>query len=196
VTRYQRKKRYNRGPYYRTNWTIRAQEVRLLDADNKQIGVLSIAQAREMAKEQDLDLVEIAAKAKPPVVKLIKFSKFKYLEKKKIKDKPKKSGGELKEVRLTPFIGQSDLETRLKRMRKFLTAGHKVKVSIKFIGRQVTKPEFGHKLVKDFQDKLEDIAILETKPKLVHKRMYATFSPVKVVRTKKKNEKSTQKTQG
>ncbi len=195
MTRYQKRKRYTRTPYYRTNWAIRAQEVRLLDADNKQIGVLSIAEARQMAKEQELDLVEIVEKANPPVVKLIKFTKFKYLEKKKQKDKPKKGGGELKEIRLTPFIGQSDLETRLKRMKKFLTAGHKVKVSIKFIGRQITKPEFGYKLVERFQTELEEIAILETKPKLIHKRMYATFSPTKTVKSKKQDEKVPQKTQ-
>ncbi len=164
-----------------------------MDAKGKQIGVLSIEKAREMAREQELDLIEIVEKAKPPVVKLIKFSKFKYLEKKKLKAKPKKGGGNLKEIRLTPFIGQKDLEIRLKRMKKFLTAGHKVKVSIKFIGRQVTKPEFGRKLVERFQEELEGIAILEINPKLVHKRMYATFAPTKKTKTNK-DEKSTQKT--
>lgn len=194
MSRQQRKRRPPR-PYYKTNWAIRAQEIRLLDAQGKQIGILPIEEARKMAREQELDLIEIIEKAKPPIVKLIKFSKFKYLEKKKLKAKPKKSGGNLKEVRLTPFIGQKDLEIRLKRMKKFLTAGHKVKVSIKFIGRQVTKPEFGRKLIEKFQEELEGIAILEINPKLVHKRMYATFAPAKTTKSKKnKNEKSTPKT--
>jgi translation initiation factor IF-3 len=192
VSKY-RKTNYSPRTYHKTNWAIRALKVRLLDAQGKQIGILPIQEARDMAQAEGLDLVEIVQKANPPIVKLIKFSKFKYLEKKKLKTRTKKSGGGLKEVRLTPFIGQKDLETRLEKMQKFLTAGHKVKISIKFVGRQITRPEFGHRLVERLQKDLSEVSVLETKPKLVGKRMYATFSPTKI--KAEKNEKITPQTQ-
>lgn len=166
--------------FYRTNQYIQASEVRLIDEEAKQIGVLSIGEARKMAQETGLDLVEVAPMAKPPVVKLIEFTKFKYQEAKKLKAEKKGiKGGEMKEVQMTPFISDNDYETGVKKSIKFLTTGNKVKLSIKFQGRQIQKPEFGHQLVERFKNDLADISAPEGTAKLIGKRLLITFTPVK-----------------
>jgi translation initiation factor IF-3 len=164
---------------YRINQYITASEVRLIDEDAKQIGVMAIGEARNMATETGLDLVEIAPLAKPPVVKLIEFAKFKYQESKKLKaEKRGIKGGETKEIQTTPFVSQNDYETALNRAKRFLSAGNKVKFSIKFQGREIQHPEFGHELVSRFKNDLADQAGLEGDAKLMGKRLYATFSPI------------------
>ncbi|MFA6518646.1 MAG: translation initiation factor IF-3 [Candidatus Shapirobacteria bacterium] len=172
--------------FYKINQYISAPEVRLVDEDAKQIGVLSIAEARAKSAETGLDLVEIAPLAKPPVVKLIEFAKFKYQESKKLKaEKKGVRGGELKEVQMTPFIGAQDFITRVKRSREFLTTGNKVKLSIKFQGRQIQRKEFGYQLADRFTQELSDISAREGEPRLIGKQLILTLTPVK-----KKNEKS------
>lgn len=174
---------------YRTNQYISAPNIRLLDDEGKQIGVMSIAEARAMSAETGLDLVEIAPKAVPPVVKLIEFSKFQYQESKKSKaEKRGIKGGETKEVQMTPFIGDGDYETRLRRSKEFLSSGNKVKLSIKFQGRQITHKEFGYQLIDKFKADLADIAISEGEPKLIGKRLYASFSPSKQKKAEKHEE--------
>jgi len=170
--------------YYRINRQITAPTLRLLDEDGKQIDIVTLAKAIELSQESGLDLVEIAGKAVPPVVKLIEFSKFKYQEAKKSKAEKKGiKGGETKEVQMTPFIGQGDYETRVKKSKEFLATGNKVKLSIKFQGRQIQKPEFGHQLVERFKNDLADLCAPEGMPKLIGKRLLITFTPVK--KTKK-----------
>jgi translation initiation factor IF-3 len=170
--------------YYRINRQITAPTLRLLDEEGKQIDVVTLAQAFQLSSESGLDLVEIAGKAVPPVVKLIEFSKFKYQEAKKAKaEKKGTKGGETKEIQMTPFIGQGDYDTRVKKAKEFLTTGNKVKLSIKFQGRQIQKPEFGHQLFERFKNDLADISAAEGIPKLIGKRLLVTFSPVK--KTKK-----------
>ena len=169
--------------FYKINRQITAPTIRLLDEDGKQINVVSLAEAFQLSVESGLDLVEVAGNANPPVVKLIEFSKFKYQEAKKAKaEKKGLKGGETKEVQMTPFIGQGDYDTRLKRSREFLSTGNKVKLSIKFQGRQIQKPEFGHQLVAKFQNDLAEIAAPEGEAKLIGKRLLITFSPVKKVK--------------
>jgi translation initiation factor IF-3 len=177
--------------YYRTNRQIMAPEVRLIDEEAKQIGVVSLSEAFNLSQQSGLDLVEIAPNAKPPVVKLIEFSKFKYQEAKKLKaEKRGIKGGDTKEIQMTPFIGAGDFDTRVKKSKEFLSTGNKVKISIKFQGRQIQKPEFGHQLLDKFIQKLEGMAQAEGEPKLIGKRLLLTLSP-----SKKKNEKSEPKTQ-
>jgi len=126
--------------------------------------------------ETGLDLVEIAPKSVPPVVKLINFNKFKYQEAKKAKAGKKGSrGGELKEIQMTPFIGQKDYEDRVKRAKKFLATGNKVKLNIKFQRRQITHQEFGHQLIDKFKADLADIAAPEGEAKLLGKKLFSVF---------------------
>ena len=166
--------------YYKTNRQITAPTVRLLDEDGKQINVVTLAEAFQLSQESGLDLVEVASSAVPPVVKLIEFSKFKYQEAKKAKAEKKGiKGGETKEVQMTPFIGQGDYDTRVKKSREFLTTGNKVKLSIKFQGRQIQKPEFGYQLVERFKNDLAEISAPEGIAKMIGKRLLITFTPVK-----------------
>jgi translation initiation factor IF-3 len=172
--------------FYKINNYISSPEVRLIDEEAKQIGVMSIAAARQMAADTGLDLVEVAPMAKPPVVKLIEFSKFKYQEAKKLKAEKKGiKGGEMKEVQMTPFISDNDYDTGIKKTIKFLTTGNKVKLSIKFQGRQIQRKEFGYNLVERYKKDLENYGQPEGEPKLMGKRLIFMIAP-----TKKKNIKT------
>jgi translation initiation factor IF-3 len=166
--------------FYKTNQYINAPTIRLLDDSGKQIGIVSIGEARQQSMETGLDLVEVNGSAVPPVVKLISFSKFKYQESKKLKAEKKGiKGGDLKEIQMTPFIGPGDYETRLKRSQKFLTTGNKIKLSIKFQGRQMNHQEFGHSLIAKFKTDLQEFGLPEGEAKLIGKRLMLTFTPVK-----------------
>jgi translation initiation factor IF-3 len=166
--------------FYKINHYINAPTIRLLDDAGKQIGIVLLEEARQKAFESGLDLVEINGNAVPPVVKLISFSKFKYQESKKLKSEKKGiKGGDLKEIQMTPFIGQGDYETRLKRSQKFLATGNKIKLSIKFQGRQMNHQEFGHNLIAKFKTDLQDIASPEGEAKLVGRRLMLIFTPSK-----------------
>jgi translation initiation factor IF-3 len=166
--------------FYKINHYINAPTIRLLSDDGKQIGIVSIEEARQKSFETGLDLVEINGNALPPVVKLISFSKFKYQESKKLQAEKKGiKGGDLKEIQMTPFIGQGDYETRLKRSQKFLTTGNKIKLSIKFQGRQMNHQEFGHTLIEKFKNDLKEFGSPEGEAKLIGKRLMLTFTPSK-----------------
>ncbi len=179
--------------FYKINRQITAPTLRLLDEDGKQINIVTLAEAFQLSAESGLDLVEVASNANPPVVKLIEFSKFKYQEAKKAKSEKKGiKGGETKEIQMTPFIGQGDYDTRVKKAAEFLTTGNKVKLSIKFQGRQIQKPEFGYQLVERFKSDLSEFSAIEGTAKLIGKRLIVTFGPVKKVKIN--NEKSESKT--
>ena len=166
--------------FYKINHYINAPTVRLLSDDGKQIGIVSIEEARRMSQETGLDLVEINGSAIPPVIKLISFSKFKYQESKKLKaEKRGIRGGDLKEIQMSPFIGPGDYETMIKRAQKFLTTGNKIKLSIKFQGRQMNHPEFGHNLIVKVKTDLKDFGSAEGEAKLIGKRLMLTFTPSK-----------------
>ncbi|MEK7119184.1 MAG: translation initiation factor IF-3 [Patescibacteria group bacterium] len=147
--------------FYRLNYQIASPTVRLLDEEGKQIGIVSKLEALQKAKELEIDVVEIAPNAKPPVAKLIDFKKFKYQEAKKEREnkKSQKNVG-VKEVRLRPFIGQHDFDTRLARAKEFLDAGNQVKISVFFKGREITRKEFGYDVVKRFIGKLESVKLV------------------------------------
>ena len=177
--------------FYKINQYINHPEIRLLDEEGKQIGVMTMSEARTKAYETGLDLVEINGSSKPPVVKLISFSKFKYQESKKTQaEKKGTKGGDVKEIQMSPFIGQSDYETRLKKTQKFLSTGNKVKLSIKFLGRQIQRKEFGYDLVNKYLSDLKEYAVPESEARFMGKRLIITLTPVKKTTKQKQDEKT------
>ncbi len=188
-------KNYGPKKFYKINQYITASTVRLLDEEGKQIGVMSIEEARAQSRDTGLDLVEVSGMANPPVIKLIEFSKFKYQEAKKQKSEKKGiKGGDTKEIQMTPFIGPGDYETRVKWGQKFLSTGNKVKISIKFQGRQITHKEFGYDLIQKYKKDLGDNVLIEGEPRLMGKRLIATLTATKKV-TSKDNETELKETQ-
>jgi translation initiation factor IF-3 len=164
-------------PFYRINHQIRAREVRLLDHENKQIGVMSMDEARRLSDEQVLDLVEIAPQAQPPVVKLIDYSKFLYQLKKKQQEEKKKSiTSETKQIRMGPFIGEHDLDIKVKRAKEFFEDGDKVKFEIRFRGREFTKKELGEKVLLKVIEKLQEVAKVEREPHMEGRQMVTLLS--------------------
>ena len=150
-----------------------------MDEEGKQIGIVTKLEALQKAKELDLDVVEIAPNAKPPVAKLIDFKKFKYQEAKKEQEnrKSQKNVG-VKEIRLRPFIGQHDFDTRLNRAKEFLEDGNQVKLSLFFRGREITRKEFGFDVMKRFIAGLSAVRVVR-EPKLEGKVLAAMVVPDK-----------------
>jgi translation initiation factor IF-3 len=152
--------------------------MRVLDTDGKQIGILSRAEALAKAREEELDLVEIAGSASPPVVKIIDFNKFLYQQsKKKQEEKKKAKVSETKEIRLGPFMSDNDIMVSVRRGREFLEEGDKVRLVLKFRGRQITHPEFGHAIIRKFVTAVADISKIDREPHLEGKHMVALLSP-------------------
>ena len=166
--------------FYRINQYIQAQEVRVIGEKGKQIGVMPKEEALKQAREKGLDLIEVAPRAQPPVCKIIDFRKFKYLESKKRQGERKKSSKvEIKEIRLTPFIAEGDFNFRAKRAEKFLKEGHRVKLVVKFKGRQITKKEFGYEVLGKALEKLSPFSEKDSEPKFVGRRIEINLSPDK-----------------
>jgi len=139
--------------------------------DGEQLGVITLQAALTKAQELEVDLIEIAPEAKPPVAKLIDFKKFKYLEDKKEKEARKKTKNtELKEVRFSPFIGEHDLQTNLRKVKEFLGLGDTVKISVVFKGRQMTHQEFGPKLLEKIMADLGPGAVQERQARMEGRR--------------------------
>ena len=171
--------------FYQTNQYIKAPELRVVDATGKQVGVLSRDEALAKAREAGLDLVEIAPTAKPPVAKIIDFKKFKYIEAKKEREGNKKSGKvELKEIRFTPFIATGDFDSRVSKIKEILEDGDRVKVVVKFVGRQITRVDFGHELVKKILTELEGVAVADGDAKLQGKQLFIVLNPAKKAKDK------------
>jgi translation initiation factor IF-3 len=162
--------------FYRINYQIQSQSLRLLDETGKQIGIVSKIEALQKAKELDLDVVEIASHATPPVAKLIDFKKFKYQEAKKERENRKNSKNVgVKEIRMRPFIGQHDLDTRVKQSKEFIKEGNQVRINIIFRGREITRKEFGFALIKRFIDQMESVRTI-SEPHLEGKILTATLA--------------------
>lgn len=186
-------KRYKRKPdprfLYKTNDRIAAPTVRVLDSEGKMVGILSRIEALGKARSLGLDLVEIAGKASPPVVKLIDFKKFLYQqEKKKREEKRKSKVSETKEVRLGPFMDDHDLNVRVGRARIFLQNGDKVRLVVRFKGRQITHPEFGQQVLQKSFDLLANVSKVDKEPRFEGKQLVAILTPEK----KKQHEKENQ----
>lgn len=175
--------------YYRTNERIQAPQLRVLDSEGKQVGVLSKEEALQRAREEGLDLVEIAAQANPPVVKIIDYKKFLYQQaKKKQEEKRNAKTTETKEVRLGPFMDDHDLQIAANRATTFLENGDKVKFVVKFRGRQITRPEFGYQVVQKITDILSPISKIEKEPKLEGKQLITIVSPERKKDAKEENQ--------
>jgi translation initiation factor IF-3 len=167
--------------------------LRVLDQFNKQLGVMTRDEALKMSRETGMDLVEIAGKAVPPVAKLIEFSKFKYQQQQKQQEEKKKAKiAEIKELRLTPVIAQGDFDSRMKKSRKYLEDGDKVRLVVKFQGRMITHKEFGERVLQKAVAQLADISMVEIQPRLLGKFMSMQLSPVKKKKVKVEPAQSTQ----
>ncbi len=149
------------------NEQIRDREVRLIGADGEQLGIVSAREAQQKADEAGLDLVKIAPKAKPPVCKIIDYNKYKYEQARKAKEARKKQKTmDVKEVRMSPNIDTNDLNTKVAAARKFIEKGNKVKVSIRFRGREMAHTSASRPMMDEFAEKLSDIAVIDKAPKM------------------------------
>ncbi len=163
---------------HQLNEEIRDKEVRVIGADGAQLGIMSAAAANAMAEEQELDLVKISPNAVPPVCKIMDYSKFCYDQKKREKDaKKNQKVVEIKEIRMSPSIDTNDLNTKIKAAQKFLTDGNRVKVSIRFRGREMAHTNIGEKILLDFAAACAEIASMEKNPKLEGRFMAMFLTP-------------------
>lgn len=154
------------------NEQIRDKEVRLIGADGEQLGIMSTREAMKLASEAELDLVKIAPTAKPPVCKIIDYGKFRYEQARKEKEaKKKQKTVEIKEVRLSPNIDTNDLNTKVNNARKFIGKGNKVKITLRFRGREMAHVQQSKHILDDFAKLLEDIAVVEKPAKLEGRSM-------------------------
>jgi translation initiation factor IF-3 len=163
------------GP--RVDQQIRVPEVRVIDDDGTQIGVLSIDEALGLARSKDLNLVEVAPNAVPPVCKILDYGKFKYEEEKKERAAKKhQHTSELKELRLRPRTDDHDLQVRARAARRFLEDGHKVRLVVRFRGRESSHPEVARAQINAIAEQLMDIAVVERAPEMEGRGMYAILA--------------------
>lgn len=155
---------------YRVNRQIRIPEVRLIDQNGEQVGIVTTMDAMRRAEEAGLDLVEVSPTARPPVCRILDYGKFKYAQRKKERGTHAKAS-QLKELRVRPAIDEHDLSYRLEQGRKFLEEGHKVQVVCIFRGRQMAHPEHGYEVMRKVANTLGDISKIESHPKLMGRRM-------------------------
>ncbi|MCI8557600.1 MAG: translation initiation factor IF-3 [Lachnospiraceae bacterium] len=154
------------------NEQIRDKEVRLIGSNGEQLGIMSARDAMKIAREAELDLVKVAPTAKPPVCKIIDYGKYKYEMARKEKEAKKRQKIiEIKEVRLSPNIDDNDLNTKISAARKFIQKGDKVKVSLRFRGREMAHIQHGRHILDVFAEKMSDIAVVEKAPKLEGRQM-------------------------
>jgi len=167
------------GSFVRINGKIRAREVRVIGTDNKQLGVLSLNEALAIARANGVDLVEIAATATPPVCRLVDFGKFRYEQAKKDKESKKHHhASQVKEVQLSPRIDPHDLGVKVGHAIDFLCEDMKVKVVLKFRGREMAHTEFGHQVVKRFLEAVAAFGHPDFEPKLIGRGINAMISPL------------------
>ncbi|MDE6662721.1 MAG: translation initiation factor IF-3 [Lachnospiraceae bacterium] len=154
------------------NEQIRDKEVRVIGEDGEQLGIMSSKEALKLAEEAGVDLVKIAPTAKPPVCKIVDYGKFKYEQTRKEKEAKKKQRTiEIKEIRLSPNIDTNDLNTKVNAARKFITKGDRVKVTLRFRGREMTHMNNSKHILDDFAEALSDIAVVEKAPKVEGRSM-------------------------
>jgi len=165
---------------FRINYQIRVPQVRLIDEDGTQVGIQPIQEALRLAQERGRDLVEIAPAANPPVAKILDFSKFRYEEEKKAKEARKKQkGGQLKEVRIRPRIGEHDLEVKLNHAKEFLAEQNKVQITIVFMGREMQHRDLGYALLDKIKGMLADVGEADNRPSMMGNRLIVSFVPKK-----------------
>ena len=154
------------------NEQIRDREIRLIGEDGEQLGIMSAREAMKIAQEAELDLVKIAPAAKPPVCKIIDYGKYKYEQARKEKEaKKKQKTVEVKEVRLSPNIDTNDLNTKINNAKKFISKGNKVKVTLRFRGREMAHVQQRKHILDDFAETLADVAVVEKPAKMEGRAM-------------------------
>ena len=162
------------------NEQIRDREIRLIGENGEQLGIMSAKEAFKMAKEAELDLVKIAPTAKPPVCKIIDYGKYRYeLARKEKEAKKKQKTVEIKEVRLSPNIEANDLNTKVNMAKKFIAKGDKVKVTLRFRGREMAHMQSSKHILDDFAEALADIAVIEKPAKLEGKSIMMVLTEKK-----------------
>jgi translation initiation factor IF-3 len=173
--------------FYAINQYIKSDELRVVDEKGEQVGVITRDDALSRARTAGLDLVLVAPNTKPPVAKIVSFAKFKYEQKQKDASGKKKSKSvDIKEIRFTPFIAEGDFNQRIKKAKKFLESGDKVRLTVKFVGRQITRKDFGDRIINKAMDELDEISSVEFHPRLNGKLLFTQLQPIKS--NKKKNE--------
>ena len=154
------------------NEQIRDKEIRLVGSNGEQLGIMSAKEALKMAAEAELDLVKIAPNAKPPVCKIIDYGKFRYEQARKEKEAKKKQKViEIKEVRLSPNIDTNDLNTKVNAARKFITKGDRVKITLRFRGREMAHMNNSKHILDDIAQALSDVAVVDKAPKVAGRSM-------------------------
>lgn len=161
------------------NDQIRISPIRLIGAEGDQVGVVSLDKARQIAEEQDLDMVEVAPDARPPVVKLMDYGRYRYEQQKKEKEARKRSHTmEVKEVQLRPRTDDHDFQVKLKQARSFLEEGNAVNVVVRFRGRELRRPEVGEETLDRMIDSLKDLSTIEHRSRRVEgRRLTARLEP-------------------
>lgn len=160
------------------NDEIRAREVRLINADGNQVGVMTKAEALRQASNANLDLVLISPNAKPPVARIMDYGKYRFEQQKKLRESRKKSKTiSVKEIRLSPTIEGNDFDTKLNHVRKFLSKDAQVRVSIRFRGRAITHKELGQQVLEKMAQATSDIATVISKPKMEGRSMFLMLAP-------------------
>ena len=174
---YFQRKNKHKGP--KINHRITSSEVQVIDSSGNNLGVLNVNEAINIAKNEDLDLIEIAPNARPPVCKVMDIGKFKYDQQKKAnKAKKKQKKIELKEIKLRPVTDVHDYSFKIKNAQKFIVKGDKVKFTIKFKGRELQHPQLGHELMKKIQEDMKLIGKVELLPKFDGKQMIMVIQPL------------------
>lgn len=162
----------------RINRRIRAPKVHLIDAEGRQVGETDTREALAMAVELDLDLVEVDGRARPPVCKILDYGKHKYEMAKKARDSKKtRFVQETKEIKMTPKIGEHDIAFKIKHARDFLTVGHKVRLLVRFRGREVVHPETGRAVLKRICEELGELCVAVAEPQMEQRQMSMVIGP-------------------
>lgn len=161
------------------NYEIKFPEVRVIDFDGKQLGVLLINDALKLSQEKNLDLVQISSNTTPPVCKIIDYQKMIYNKLKKEKEAKKNKNLQLKEIRFSPNIGEHDINFKCKHLEQFLKDGHKVKIVVTFKGREMNHIEFGENVLKNVIEKLSNFGRQEIKEKLEGRNLITYLVPIK-----------------
>ncbi|MBS1965068.1 MAG: translation initiation factor IF-3 [Chloroflexi bacterium SZAS-1] len=163
---------------FRVNNRIRAPQVRLIDEEGAQLGIVSLREALTLAEQRGLDLMEVAPNAVPPVCRIVDYGKFRYEQSKKDREARKnQKQAELKEVRLKPKTDDHDLEVKAKQARKFLLAGDKVKFTVRFRGREIFHPDIGREMLEQMAEELRDVATVEQKPLMEGRALSLLLAP-------------------
>ena len=167
----------NNNKDHRVNEMIRVREDRLIDDEGNQKGIVPTLEALKLAKEKDLDLVEVSPNANPPVCKILDYGKYRFEQEKKLRDAKKNQKVlKLKEIRMQPKIGSGDLDTKAKHVQEFLDEGDKVKVTIRFRGRELAHTELGYDVLKEVLKRLTSAYVVEKQPAMDGKTMSMTIS--------------------